>query len=108
MPGYNALVDWILSTTLHNATQFLAVKSTKQRSKHDEFYGVGFAHERNSYVFRLSGIVLNKTVVPKYLIFLLPPINRYHETWDFLTHGQICIIHFEIDPHAYLHTCENI
>ena len=27
-----------------------------------------------------SGIVLNKTVVAKYLIFLLPPINRYHET----------------------------
>ena len=45
-----------------------------------------------------SRTVLNKTVVPNYLlvIFLLLPINRYHETWDFLTHGQICIIHFEI------------
>ena len=37
----------------HSATQFLAVKATKQRSMHDEFYGVGFMHVRNSNVFRL-------------------------------------------------------
>ena len=33
--------------------KFLAVKSNTQRSKHDEFYLVGFVQVRNSHVFRL-------------------------------------------------------
>ena len=39
----------IFNITLRN---ILAVKSSKHRSKHDEFYFVGFARVRNSYVFR--------------------------------------------------------
>ena len=39
----------IFNITLRN---ILAVKSSKHGSTHDEFYFVGFAHVRNSYVFR--------------------------------------------------------
>ena len=39
----------IFNITLRN---ILAAKSSKHRFKHDEFYFVGFAHVRNSYVFR--------------------------------------------------------
>ena len=37
----------IFNITLRN---ILAVKSSKHGSTHDEFYFVGFAHVRNSYV----------------------------------------------------------